>query len=95
MCGKPIRSQFATIEKWTISSVETEINELRELVRLKVNLVYTTLEDGSKRYYYEYKIFSFFMKTGAVVSYESSEALKKVNINLPAAVTKDIQGKLS
>ena len=94
LCGKPIRSQFATIEKWTISSVETEINDLRELVRLKVNLVYTTLEDGSKRYYYEYKIFSFFMKTGAVVSYESSEALKKVNINLPATVTKDLQAKL-
>ena len=94
VCGKPIRSQFASIDKWTISSVETKIEELRELIQLKVNLVYATFEDNSKRYFYEYKIFSFYMKTGAVISYESSENIKHVKINLPAAVTKDIQAKL-
>ena len=94
LCGQKIHSGFATVDRWTISSVETTVDELRELVRLKVNLVYTCLEDKEKRYLYEYKTFAFYMKTGAVVPYESCENVKSVNINLPDSITKDIQAKL-
>ena len=94
LCGQKIHSGFATVDRWTISSVETTVDELRELVRLKVNLVYTCLEDKEKRYLYEYKTFAFYMKTGAVVPYESCENVKSVNINLPDSITKDIQTKL-
>ena len=94
MCGQKILAGFATVNQWTISSVETTVDELRELVRLKVNLVYTYLQGKEKRYLYEYKTFAFYMKTGAVVSYESCEGVKRVNVKLPVSITKDIQAKL-
>ena len=95
-CGCPIPSQFASVNNWTISKVETTEIPARDMVKLRVDLVLTSVSaDGKKSYSYAYKTWAFYMKTGAIVPYESSEFLKKYRINLPESITAEVQALFS
>ena len=66
------------------------------MVKLRVDLVLTSVSaDGKKSYSYAYKTWTFYMKTDAIVPYESSEFLKKYRINLPESITAEVQSLLS
>lgn len=95
-CGCPIPSQFASVNNWSNSKVETTEIPARDMVKLRVDLVLTSVSaDGKKSYSYAYKTWAFYMKTGAIVPYESSEFLKKYRINLPESITAEVQALLS
>ena len=95
-CGNPVPSQFASVNKWTISKVETRNETSRDMIKLRVDLVFTAVsEDGRKRYHYAYKTWAFYMRTGFTVPYESEEFLENYPVSLPDSITTEIQNSLA
>ena len=94
-CGLPVPSQFASVNNWTISKIELNTENARDLVNIRVDLVLTDVEDSRKKYWYGYKTWAFYVRTGAVVPYKSEKYLEKFKIKLPESVVKEIQNRLS